>query len=445
MPVNLLSEYFNFDSLAIIMIILVIFIGSIVGKFAINYMKGDNKYLRFFISLFSLMASVIIMFGADNIFIFITFWAISNYILVKMMIHKKSWNAAKESGYLAARMYLIGFFSMLLAFIILYIKTGESSIKAIINQNNESPIIIMALILILISAMIQSAIWPFSRWLVSSLNSPLPVSAIMHAGLVNGGGFLMVRFSPLYSNNTIILDLIFIIGLVTAITGTLWKLMQSDIKRMLACSTMAQMGFMIVQIGLGLFSAAIAHIILHSIFKSYLFLSSSSAAQERKSELHYPPTIISLTYSLLCGALGSYIFASINNNTWITKDTNLVLTSVAFIACSQLALSILRQNSLIKFIFAFLATMILGAVYGFNVEIIESILSPLSLWSPQQLNIIHVTGLALLVLFWLGIIFAKYLQDYIPLNIKIWLYVKTLNASQPYLKTITTYRNYYQY
>ena len=87
----------------------------------------------------------------------------------------------------------------------------------------------------------------------------------MHAGLVNGGGFLIVRFAPLYLNYPGILNIIFIIGLSTAIMGTLWKLMQSDIKRMLACSTMAQMGFMIAQCGLGLFSAAIAHIILHGL------------------------------------------------------------------------------------------------------------------------------------------------------------------------------------
>ena len=445
MQFNLLSEYFNFDSLALIMITLVLFISLIVGKFAINYMKDNSLYLRFFVSLFFLIASVVTMFGSDNIFIFIIFWALSNYILVKMMIHKESWNAAKESGLLTARMYLLGFCSMLIAFTIFYIETGEYSIKAIIHQNNESLLMTMALIFILISAMTQSAIWPFSRWLVSSLNSPLPVSAIMHAGLVNGGGFLIVRFAPLYSNNPIILDAIFIIGLVTAIVGTLWKLMQSDIKRMLACSTMAQMGFMIVQIGLGLFSAAIAHIILHSIFKSYLFLSSSSAAQEKRVKLHYPPTIISFTFSLMCGAVGSYIFALINNNIWLTKDTTLLLTSVAFIACSQLALTILRKNALIRLPFAFLSTIVLGAIYGFNVEIIESILRPLNLWAPQQLNIIHITGLTLLMLFWLGIIFSKYLNVYIPLKLRMWLYVKTLNASQPHCKTITTYRNYYQY
>ena len=287
------------------------------------------------------------------------------------------------------------------------------------------------------AAMTQSAIWPFHKWLISSLNSPLPVSAIMHAGLVNGGGFLIVRFAQLYLESPIILNLTFIIGLATAIIGTLWKLIQTDIKRMLACSTMAQMGFMIVQCGLGLFSAAIAHIILHASFKSYLFLSTGSAAQEKRLDLHYPPSFISFTFALICGALGSYVFAYISHKTWLTLDTNFLLVSIAFIAGTSLALTVLRKNILLKLPLALLATSLAGAVYGFNIHIVESILSSLDLMKPQALNIFHIIGLALLALFWLMVIFAR--------NISSRLYVKALNASQPDSKTITTHRNYYQY
>lgn len=275
------TNLFNLDPLAIIMIALVGFIGVIVAKFSINYMNGDKKYRNFFILLFLLIATIILMVTADHLLIFILMWSLSNLILVKMMIHKSAWRAAKESGLLTVKTYLLGFVSILTAFILLYIATGETSINAIINQKNDSPLIFMALIFIVITAMTQSAIWPFHKWLISSLNSPLPVSAIMHAGLINGGGFLIVRFAPLYLNYPAILNMLFVIGLVTAIIGTLWKLMQSNIKRMLACSTMAQMGFMIMQCGLGLFPAAIAHIMLHGLFKSYLFLSTGSAAQER--------------------------------------------------------------------------------------------------------------------------------------------------------------------
>jgi NAD(P)H-quinone oxidoreductase subunit 5 len=428
---------FNFDSLAMIMIVLVIFIGSIVAKFAINYMKGDKKYRRFFVSLFLLMTSIILMVAADHLLVFILAWGLSNLILVRMMIHKSTWKAAKESGLLTAKTYLLGFFSILIPFILLYIATDESSIQAIINQENDSALILIALIFILIAAMTQSAIWPFHKWLISSLNSPLPVSAIMHAGLVNGGGFLIVRFAPLYLNHPVILNMIFIIGLSTAIIGTLWKLMQSDIKRMLACSTMAQMGFMIAQCGLGLFSAAIAHIILHGSFKSYLFLASGSAAGEKRLELHYPPSLMSFVCALLCGALGSYVFASLSHKIWLAPDTSLLLVSIAFIAGTGLALPILGKNILITLPLALLATSFAGAIYGFNIRVVEYILEPLDLFQPQALNLLHIIGLALLASFWLIVIFAQ--------NMPSRLYVSALNSSQPHPKTITTHRNYYQY
>ena len=431
------TNLFNFDSLAMIMITLVGFIGVIVAKFSINYMKGDKKYRSFFILLFLLITTIILMVTADHLLVFILAWSLSNFTLVKMMIHKSAWRAAKESGLLTAKTYLLGFVSIFIAFILLYIATGEASIKAIINQKNDSPLILIALIFILIAAMTQSAIWPFHKWLISSLNSPLPVSAIMHAGLVNGGGFLIVRFAPLYLNYPGILNIIFIIGLSTAIMGTLWKLMQSDIKRMLACSTMAQMGFMIAQCGLGLFSAAIAHIILHGLFKSYLFLSTGSAAGEKRLELHYPPSLMSFVCALICGVLGSYIFALISDRAWLTPDTSFLLVSGAFIGATGLALPILRNNLLIKLPLALFATSFAGAIYGLNIRILENILEPLDLFQPQALNILHIIGLVLLALFWLMVIFVRHMSSR--------LYVRALNSSQPNPKTITTHRNYYKY
>ena len=107
----------------------------------------------------------------------------------------------------------------------------------------------------------------------------------MHAGLINGGGFLLARFAPMLAIQPPILNLIFIAGITTALLGTLWKLMQSDVKRMLACSTMGQMGFMIAQCGLGLFPAAVAHLSWHGLFKAYLFLSTGSAAKEKRLDL----------------------------------------------------------------------------------------------------------------------------------------------------------------
>ena len=168
----------------------------------------------------------------------------------------------------------------------------------------------------------------------------------MHAGLVNGGGFLLARFAPLYVEHSILLTAIFVIGLATALLGTLWKLMQSDVKRMLACSTMGQMGFMLAQCGLGLFPAAVAHLVWHGLFKAYLFLASGGAAQEKRLDLGYPPKPATFFLALLCGVAGSLGFALTSAQSWFAGDTTLVLMVVAFLAASQFALPILREKAL---------------------------------------------------------------------------------------------------
>ncbi|MGE3920522.1 MAG: proton-conducting transporter membrane subunit [Gammaproteobacteria bacterium] len=256
---------FNANTLSLLLTTMILFISFIIHQFSLRYMNGDKKYRSYFFNLSAITLSAISMALADNLVLFWFSWTISNLILVSLIIHKAQWRAAYNSGVLAFKTLLLGSLFLLTAIFILYTFTGSLSIQKIVyNDTVLSPLIIsFALALIILSAMTQSAIWPFHRWLLSSLNSPTPVSALMHAGLVNGGGFLIVKFSPLMITQIDLLTVLFILGALTALLGTVWKLLQWNIKSMLACSTMAQMGFMIMQCGLGLFSAAIAHLCWH--------------------------------------------------------------------------------------------------------------------------------------------------------------------------------------
>ncbi|MGV2333173.1 MAG UNVERIFIED_CONTAM: hypothetical protein LVR18_03255 [Planctomycetaceae bacterium] len=158
--------------------------------------------------------------------------------------------------------------------------TGYTHFTEILSSTFEKSIgYYFAMILIVVGAIMQSALFPFHKWLLSSLNSPTPVSSMMHAGIVNGGGYLLIKLAPLYNHDVLILNVIFMAGFTSAFIGTIWKLIQNNNKNMLACSTLAQMGCMIMEIGMGFFSVALAHITLHSMFKSYLFLASGSAAE----------------------------------------------------------------------------------------------------------------------------------------------------------------------
>ena len=297
MSLTSIAGMFHVDMLSIIMIFLVSFIGIVVYFFSRNYMKGDALYRQFFLNILILLISVILIAIADNLMLFLSAWCCCNLILARLIVHKSTWKAAKASGRLAIRNFILGFLFIILAFAILYKVTGSLAIQYIVHNSNDSWYTLIALIILLMGAMTQSAIWPFHRWLTSSLNSPTPVSALMHAGIVNGGGFLLARFAPLYFGAPKILNIIFIVGLTSALLGSLWKLMQHDVKRMLAFSTMGQMGCMFMQFGLGFFASGLTHLCFHGMFKAYLFLASGSAAQEKRLDLGYPPSFICFLFS----------------------------------------------------------------------------------------------------------------------------------------------------
>lgn len=439
-----MDSLFYIDGLAKVIIFLIVFIGLVVGLFAKQYLKGDSRYSLFFLALPLIIVSVIITVSADNIFLFLTSWFLSNAILVAMMIHKPNWKSAFESGKLAAKNFLIGFFFLSIGVIFLYHQTGESSIQSILFFEYESKTKLnIALLLILIAGMTQSAIYPFSSWLTSSLNSPTPVSALMHAGLVNGGGILLARFAPIYINSPKILTLIFIIGIITAIVGTFWKLIQSNVKSMLACSTMGQMGFMLAQFGLGSFSASIAHLFWHGCFKSYLFLTSGSAAQEKKFNLEYPPKITSFFSALICGLFGIISFSSIANKEPLVLDSHIVLITAVFISATHFALNLLRDKPFKNLPIAILLTLMVGSLYGISIHIIESQLSLFELYNPQPLNFFHILAITIFIALWLGRLFFHNPNKRMS-NLMEKFYVKALNASQPVSSTITANRNQYK-
>lgn len=441
------NTLFHFDRLAMTMIFLVGFIGTVVALFASRYMQGDSQYRRFFWLFGFLILTVIVMVSADNVFLMLFAWSISNCLLVILMIHKSQWRAALNAGLLAAKSFTLGFVCLSAAFFMLYYQTKETSIQGILQHFNPSdPLNIAAMIFILIAAMTQSAIWPFHRWLLSSLNSPTPVSAIMHAGLVNGGGFLIVRFAPIYLSKPDILTLIFALGVMTALLGTLWKLMQHDVKRMLACSTMGQMGFMLAQCGLGLFPAAIAHLCWHGMFKANLFLSSNSAAQESRFDFNKGLTLGKFSLAIVCGLMGSYFFSVGIHSEWLAKDTMLILISLSFMTASQFSLSLLMNLSWRNLPIIMTLTSVMGYLYGWSVYLTELIFQPMDIFHPQPLNMMYLLGLLLLALTWGINLFKEKLFNHSNTSrLLSILYMKSLNASQPHPSTITSLRNDYRY
>ena len=447
-------SYFYLDNLSIIMLVLVGFVSLVVGAFSMRYLAGDSMVRPFFTRLVLLVAAVFCFVLADNLILFWAGWTASNVLLVRLIVHKKQWEAARQSGILAFKNFAIGSVALSVAFAALYVATGSLSIQEIIRSQVAGGTLGFALLFLSLAALTQSAIFPFHSWLASSLNSPTPVSAIMHAGLVNGGGFLLARFAPLYIQLPSALTLLFIIGMATAFIGTLFKLMQSSVKPMLAYSTMGQMGFMVLQCGLGLFPAAVAHLCWHGLFKAYLFLGSGSAAQERRQDLAYPPSAGSFALALIYGLAGAATFAFASHKDFFAGDTTTFLVGIAWISGAQLAITILQKVTVKRLIIAAIMVPVAGALYGLSVWGISLLLAgPLAgqlavqdIMVPQPLGFVHYFSFGVLVAAWFCILFwrSSAMPAYAP-NWALKLYVQLINASQPQAKTITSSRNHYQF
>lgn len=441
------SGFFT-NSLSWLMGSLILLVSGLVHKFSLNFLNGDEKFDRYFFCLQGITISTLCLAASDNMILFILFWLISNCFLSILMIHKFRWKAAKAAGFLAIRNFFIGGLFLSVSFALLYSCSNHLSISKIAQSNFQMPNFTyrFSLVCLVLAAFSQSGIWPFHRWLISSLNSPTPISSLMHAGLVNGGGFLLIKFAPLLINEDKFLMGIFLFGFLSSSVGTIWKLMQSDVKRMLASSTMGQMGFMFMQCGLGLFPSALAHLINHGLFKSYLFLKVGSTPKEKHLKKKHSPSFQIFILSIICGIFGSFGFAVASKKTLLIQDANLILFIFSAITAIQIATVTLKRHiSFPALVYTCGICFISGVLHGASVIFIESVLSPIDLCCPQKLNSLHFLIMLVFVGLWLVINFQKYPLKRHFLRFYPALYVYLLNSSQPHPNTITALRNDYKY
>lgn len=456
-----MTNYLNFDLMTNILLGLVLLVSLFVIIFSRNYLSGDSKQFSFYLNLFITTCSVLLVICSNNIWLFFTAWVFSNVFLVRLMIHKKKWSAALESGKLALKYFGLGFILLFTAIVVINQFTNVNTFKEIFTIFSDQEVFILELLgfkfalkqviflLVLVTAMIQSAQIPFSSWLLSSLNSPTPVSAFMHAGLVNGGGILLAKFSPLFLDQPNMLNLIFIIGSLTALFGTTAMLVQAKIKNKLAASTVGQMGFMFMEIGLGLIPVAITHLIMHGFFKAYLFLSSGTSVEKKKMATEVYKPVANFLFAGFFTFLATLIFSKISGFSLFDGDTRVIQCIFVMLTIGQLIFSNFLTNKFLKFkavivIFAFL----LSGLYGWGVHFFEHITEGLGLTKFQEINAFHITFTSIFVFLWLfnnfhnaGILFFGFL----PSKLKSLIYMKLAAYSEPDLRTITVQRGGYKY
>ncbi|MGD8275913.1 MAG: proton-conducting transporter membrane subunit, partial [Thiohalocapsa sp.] len=285
------------DALSTLMAVLVSAVGLVVHVFSVRYMQDDPAYTRFFVLLDAIIGVILLMVLAGDLLTLLLGWHLLGVCLYFLLNHDMRRPAANRYAFWTLFTHRVGDLPLLAAIALIYHAYGTLSLPAVFEAvaaaPDETALLGLPLaetigFLILLAAFAKSAQFPLHTWLPYTMDGPTPVSALMHAGIVNAGGFLINRFAPVFVETQSVLLLAFAVGLITTIMGSLMMLMQSDIKKALGYSTMGQMGYMVMECGLGAFSLAIYHLIAHGVFKATLFLGSGAIIGNARKDPNIP-------------------------------------------------------------------------------------------------------------------------------------------------------------
>jgi NADH-quinone oxidoreductase subunit L len=262
-------------------VIVVTFVSLMVQIYSQGYMKGDAGYLRYYACMSLFTACMLGLVLADNILFMFVFWegvGLGSYLLIGFWFHKPSAANAAKKAFIVTR---LGDFGFLAAILVLYAQTGtfdtESLYKIVATGALAGTTLTWVAIGIFSGAAGKSAQFPLHVWLPDAMEGPTPVSALIHAAtMVAAGVFLVARFYPLFEHSHEAMLTVAIIGAFTAIFAASMGLVMNDIKRVLAYSTISQLGFMMVGLGVGSVAIGIFHLFTHAFFKALLFLGSGS-------------------------------------------------------------------------------------------------------------------------------------------------------------------------
>ena len=285
---------FSIDRLTAVMLLLVTTVSSLVHIYTIGYMHGDPGYARFFsyIALFTFSMLMLVM--ADNLLQLFVFWeavGLCSYLLIGHWYERPAACAAATKAFIVNR---VGDFGFMLGLLLVWYSFGSLDYQEIFARAHESAgdvmnvlgpfggtwdvsVLTLICLLLFTGAVGKSAQVPLHVWLPDAMEGPTPISALIHAAtMVTAGVFMVARLAPLYNLSPTAMTVVAITGGVTMVVGATIALTQTDIKRVVAYSTVSQLGYMIMACGLGAYAAGMYHLLTHGAFKALLFLGCGS-------------------------------------------------------------------------------------------------------------------------------------------------------------------------
>ncbi|WDZ82991.1 putative inorganic carbon transporter subunit DabA [Micromonospora cathayae] len=280
------------DRFGALFVLLVSGIAAVVAGYARRYLDGEPGMAGFQARIAGAAAATLVMATAPSLAQFAAGWIAAGWLLVGLIGYHRDQPRVRVAVRRVRRLFLLGDVALVGAFALLTAAAGSADLAAVRALGDTAPGWVPATAggLLLVAGMVRSAQVPVHGWLPGTLDAPTPVSAFLHAGMVNVAGFLMITFAPVVVAAPAVMAATLLVGLTTAAAGTLFAAVRTDVKGALARSTVAQMGFMLAQCGLGAFGLAAVHLVGHGVYKAYAFLSAGGAvqAQARAAEAPQP-------------------------------------------------------------------------------------------------------------------------------------------------------------
>ncbi|WP_144900954.1 proton-conducting transporter transmembrane domain-containing protein [Halobellus captivus] len=430
---------FAIDGLTLLLWVVVTFFAGIVDSYSRRYMAGTHGVGRFFVRTLGFTLIVMLLAAADHALLFAAAWLAMGLVMADLIGHVRGWPQAQSAARFARR-YFLGSSALLgVAIAVLWWVTGATTVSGFAAAAGSLPVTAVFVVsaALVLGAMIQSALLPFHGWLLASMTAPTPASALMHAGFVNAGGILLLRFSPVITAEPAVMLAIVLLGALSALGGKLLKSVQTDVKRRLGCSTVGQMGFMIMQAGLGFFGAAITHLILHGCYKAYKFLSAGSRINRTSPNPdsdHGSLGVVGVAVTLLSAVAGGAVFVALTGK-GSGPDSGVLLLLIVVLttlhatrtALAQTALSAPVRIGAVPFVFL-PAIALYGAIY----RTVETVLRDVpAVTAPAELTVGHAAVAVAFLLAYLAIETGAYRRSRR-------LYTALLNATRPPSATLLT-------
>ncbi len=265
------------DAVSVTMLCLVSFIGWIVLRYSATYMDGEMRQGAFTGWMCATLASVLLLVMSGNLIQLLLAWTATSLSLHQLLLFYPERTTAQRAARKKAVVARASEAALAVSVAVLVGAYGTTDIATILATAAPDLLTIFAALGIALAAVLASAQFPVHGWLTEVMEAPTPVSALLHAGVINAGGFLLIRFADVMLAAPGIMALLVMLGGFTALFGGLVMLTQPAVKTSLAWSTIAQMAFMVMQCGLALFPLALLHIVAHSLYKAHAFLSAGEA------------------------------------------------------------------------------------------------------------------------------------------------------------------------